>query len=122
MSIDLSRSGALDASGELVLGGARLDASARRAIDGALPDTGGTPIGPTFAQARAALQRGAQDFALTAPIALHVESAAQRLVFTRPITARSTGGLRFSLAPLRVDAPALTMEWPSATLAWRRRC
>lgn len=116
VSIDLSRSGALDASGELVLGGARLDASARRAIDGALPDTGGTPIGPTFAQARAALQRGAQDFALTAPMVLHVGSAAQRLVFTRPITARSSSGLRFSLARLRVDAPALTMEWPSSTL------
>jgi hypothetical protein len=116
MSVNLSGSGAMDASGELVLGGARLDASARRAIDGALPDTGGTPIGPTFAQARAALRRGAQDFALTAPVALHVESAAQRLVFTRPITARSSSGLRFSLAPLRVDAPALTLDWPSSTL------
>jgi translocation and assembly module TamB len=116
MSVDLSGSGVMDAGGELVLGGARLDASARRAIDGALPDAGGTPIGPTFAQARAALQRGARDFALTAPIALHVESAGQRLLFMRPITARSTSGLRFSLAPLRVDAPALTMDLPGATL------
>jgi len=116
VNLDLSGAGVADASGVLALGGAKLDASARRAIDGALPEAGGTPIGPTFAQARAALQRGAQNFALTAPIALHMNSAAQRLLFTRPITGQAASGLRFSLAPLRVDAPALTLEWPNTAL------
>ncbi|MFZ2031338.1 MAG: YdbH domain-containing protein [Vitreimonas sp.] len=108
--------GVMDASGDLVLANSKLDTSARRAIGNALPEAGGTPIGPTFAQARAALQRGAQAFDLAAPLSLHVENGVQRLLFTRPITARSPSGLRFSLAPLRVDAPALSMEWPSATL------
>lgn len=116
INVDLAGAGTLDANGTLALGSARLDASARRAIAGALPEAGGTPIGPTFAQARAALQRGAENFALTAPIALHIERSAQRLVFTRPIVGQAASGLRFSLAPLRVDAPALALEWPGATL------
>ncbi|MBI3437249.1 MAG: hypothetical protein HY054_01100, partial [Proteobacteria bacterium] len=116
IGVDLRGSGTADLGGVLALSGARLDASAQRAIASALPQAGGTPIGPTFAQARAALQRGAQNFGLSAPITLHIDSAAQRLVFTRPVIGLAASGLRFSLAPLRVDAPALTLEWPSTTL------
>src|SRR5262249_48591498 len=85
-------------------------------IDSMLPNLGGTPLAPTFAQANAALQRGGANFDLVAPFSAHFDAAAQHVVFTHEIAARAASGLRLSIAPLRVDAPALIMEWPAGDL------
>src|SRR6185312_11758242 len=106
----------VDMNGAINFERVRLDGSAQRAIDGMLPGLGGTPLGPTFAQANAALRRGGANFSLAAPFNVHFDSTVQRIVFNHEIAARAAGGLRFSIAPLRVDAPALTMEWPSGAL------
>ncbi len=116
LTLDLRGAGQADASGVIDMEGAKLSASARRAIDGMLPNLSGAPLAPTFAEANAALKRGGSNFTLTAPIAAHFDAGAQRIVFDRPIAARAASGLRFSLAPLRVDAPAMTLEWPGAAL------
>ena len=116
LNIDLSGAGRADSDGQISLQEARLDAQARHALRSALPEMGGTPIGPTLEQARGALDRAASKFDLSAPLSLHIDASSTRIVFSRPIAAHASSGARLTLAPLRVDAPALTWEWPGAVL------
>ncbi|MBS0385951.1 MAG: YdbH domain-containing protein [Proteobacteria bacterium] len=116
LAVNLAGAGGADATGVIAMTRARLDPGARRIVDSMLPGLGGTPLAPTFAQANAALRRGGANFALTAPFSAHFESGIQRIVFNRELFAHAASGLRLSVAPLRVDAPGLTLEWPGASL------
>lgn len=96
---------------------ARLTNDAQRKIREAFPNLGGSPLGPTFASAEAALDRAADAFDLSAPLTITSEAGNPRFVVAAPIEARAASGLNARLAPLRQDAPALLLQWPGPTLA-----
>lgn len=93
-----------------------LDADAQQTLRSALPDLDGTPLGPTFAQARSALDRAADSFTLSAPLLIGADPQGPRLTVTAPVEVRAASGARLRLSPLRRDAPALVLQWPGPRL------
>lgn len=100
----------------LTLARTSLDADARQALRGAFPDLNGAPLGPTFAQAEAALDRAGRSFTLTAPLLIGADSQGPRLTIAAPVDARAASGARLRLSPLRRDTPALILQWPGPRL------
>jgi translocation and assembly module TamB len=100
----------------IALAAARLDADARNTLRGAFPDLSGAPVGPTFAQARGALDAAARRFDLVLPVTIAADADGVRVRMTRAAEARAATGARLSLGPLRQDAPALVLQWPGPGL------
>jgi hypothetical protein len=115
-TIDLRGAGALDSSGQVSLHHARLEPAAAHVFRRILPDLGAAPIGPTFARARAALDSAARDFDALLPFTAHVEPTSADLVVRRAATVRAASGAFLRIAPLRIDAPALSTHWPGAAI------
>lgn len=121
---DVSGTLTFDLEDEITYGGearlrlqqARLNNDAQEGIRDAFPNLGGSPLGPTFASAEAALDRAADSFTLTAPLTISSEAGNARFVIAAPIEARAASGLNARIAPLRQDAPALLLNWPGPTL------
>ncbi|MBC7767572.1 MAG: YdbH domain-containing protein [Phycisphaerales bacterium] len=93
-----------------------LDGDAQANLRGAFPALNGTPVGPTFAYARAALDAAADNFTLSAPIVLNEAEGGLRLSVVAPAEARAATGARLRLSPLRRDTPALVLQWPGPRL------
>lgn len=98
---------------QLSLNRARLTVDAQRLIHGALPDMEGAPIGPTFAQARRALDAAGAAFSVTAPLAHEGDADGARIWVSGPVDARAASGASLRLTPLREDAPSVVVAWPS---------
>lgn len=116
IAFDLSGEGSLSGDAQVRLIEARLNESAQRRIREAFPDLSSAPIGPTFASAERALDRGADAFEATIPIVITADDRGPRFSVAAPIDVRARSGLLLRLAPLRADAPALLMQWPGPTL------
>jgi hypothetical protein len=108
--------GAIQAETQIALGATTLDADAQDQIRRAIPNAGGSPIGPTLAQLESALDRGADRFDLTVPLSLVTRDGATRLTITQPIEARAATGAIVRASPLREDTPSLAMQWPGGAL------
>ncbi|MGE0184401.1 MAG: YdbH domain-containing protein [Hyphomonadaceae bacterium] len=93
-----------------------LSEDAQRTVRGVFPNLAGLPPGPTFASARAALDRAGDRFDLTVPIGIDSVDGAPRIRIAAPAAARAASGAVLALTPLRDDAPALTLQWPGPTL------
>ncbi len=94
----------------------RLNAEAQRSLRNAFPDVAQAPVGPTFAQAEAALVRAADRFDLVVPLSLDADESGIRMRIASAAEARAASGALLRLTPLREDAPALTLEFPDAQL------
>jgi len=110
--LTLAENNALNGNALISFARTALSAEAQSSLRRALPEINGAPIGPTFAQARDALDRAADSFTLTAPLLLAVESGRLRLTLDAPAEARAASGARLRIAPLRQDTPALVVQWP----------
>ncbi len=116
VTLDFSGDERMNGTARLSLAQTRLDESAQRGVRGAFPDLNGAPVGPTFAQARASLDRAADRFDLTVPLQISADESGFRIRITAPADARAASGALLRLSPLRQDAPALTLQWPGAQL------
>ncbi|WP_167755661.1 intermembrane phospholipid transport protein YdbH family protein [Vitreimonas flagellata] len=122
---DLAGTLTFDIANEITYGGearlrlqqARLSNDAQQGIRDAFPNLGGSPLGPTFASAEAALDRAVDAFTFTAPLTISSDAGNPRFVIAAPIEARAASGLSARLASLRQDAPALLLQWPGPTLS-----
>lgn len=105
-------------TGEALLNFAQsaLNEDAQRNVRGVFPNLGDSPLGPTFASARAALDRAGDRFDLAMPLRIDSVDGAPRVRIAAPATARAASGAALVLSPLRDDAPALTLQWPGPTL------
>jgi len=116
LTFDLANEITYGGEARLRLQQAHLNAEAQEGIRDAFPNLDGSPLGPTFASAEAALDRAADSFTLTAPLTISSEAGSARFVIAAPIEARAASGLNARIAPLRQDAPALLLNWPGPTL------
>lgn len=116
LTFDLANETTYGGEARLRLQQSRLSSDAQQSIRDAIPNLGGSPLGPTFASAEAALDRAADAFTLTAPLTIASEAGTPRFIIAAPIEARAASGLNARLAPLRQDAPALLLQWPGPTL------
>jgi hypothetical protein len=116
LTFDLSGEGSLDGDAQVRLTNTRLNESAQRRIRDAFPDLSNAPIGPTFASAERALDRGADAFEATIPLVITADGRGPRFSVAAPIEARARSGLLLRIAPLRDDAPALLLQWPGPML------
>lgn len=114
--LQLGEDGALSGDALLTMARSSLNAAAQADLRAAFPELGGTPLGPTFAQARNALDAAADSFTFTAPLLLASDSEGARLFMVAPAEARANTGARLRLSPLRQDAPALVLQWPGPRL------
>jgi hypothetical protein len=115
LTVDLE-TGDLRGQAQLALARSRLNERAQQRIRSAFPDIPAAPVGPTFAQAERALDRAADRFDITIPLALTSAGDAVRLYVSAPAEARAASGARLRLSPLRQDAPAVVMQWPGAAV------
>ncbi len=113
--LTLGEDGALSGDALVTLARSALNADAQADMRRALPELNGTPIGPTFAQARVALDRAADSFTLTAPLLVAATNGNLRITLDAPAEARAATGARLRLGPLRQDAPAMVVQWPGPT-------
>ena len=109
--------GQFSADGQITLTAANLDAGARADLAAAFPDLASAPVGPTFAAARAALDRAASRFDATLPFDFSAAGRNARLTVSAPITLAAASGAALTVSPLRDDAPALVLQWPGPSLA-----
>ncbi|MBL8545032.1 MAG: YdbH domain-containing protein [Hyphomonadaceae bacterium] len=107
----------LNGEASIVLGQTRLNDAAQRDLRAAFPNIPDAPVGPTFAQAEAALDRAADRFDLSIPIAMNATEDGVRVQVAAPIEARASSGTRLTLSPLRQDSPALVLQWPGPSLS-----
>ncbi len=116
--ITFGASGPGNAAGDaqISLAQTRLNAGAQDNLRDAFPDLGGSPVGPTFARARSALDAAADRFDLTVPITFEIEQRGFRVEIAEPAQARAATGAVLRLAPLRSDAPALVVQSPELNL------
>lgn len=105
-----------DGAVRITLARAHLSAGAQQDLRSAFPNLKGAPVGPTFAQAQAALDRAADRFDLALPLAWHADESGLRITISAPIEARAASRTILRLSPLRQDAPALQLQWPGPTL------
>ncbi len=107
----------LNGDARIVLAQSRLNDAAQQDLRAAFPDIPDAPVGPTFAQAEAALDRAADRFDLSIPISMNATESGMRLQVSAPAEVRSTSGARLMLSPLRQDSPALVLQWPGPSLS-----
>lgn len=112
----LDPSNGVNGNGLITLTGAALTPGGQHDLRQAIPNLGGTPLGPTFAQAESALDRAADSFTLSLPVLFATSRDGLRLSMTEPAEARAASGARLRLSPLRQDSPSLLLSWPGPTL------
>jgi translocation and assembly module TamB len=110
--LTLAENGALSGDALISMARAALSGGAQDDVRRAFPQLNGSPVGPTFAQARAALERAADSFTLSAPLLFSVNDGELRITLDAPAEARAASGAVLRFAPLRQDAPALVIQWP----------
>ncbi len=88
----------------------------QRRLREAIPNMGGTPLGPTFSSAEHALDRAADNFTLALPLLFAAGEQGLRLSMIEPGEARAATGARLRLSPLRQDTPSLLLSWPGPTM------
>lgn len=110
--LTLAPGGTLSGDALVSLARSALSAEAQAGLRRALPELNGTPIGPTFAQAREALDRAADSFTLSAPILMGVTDGNLRITLDAPAEARAATGAILRFAALRQDTPAMVVQWP----------
>ncbi|WP_395645037.1 YdbH domain-containing protein [Terricaulis sp.] len=116
-NFDLRGNGHADGAARLALSRARLNPGAQQDLRDAFPGLAETPVGPTFAQAEAALDRAADAFDLTAPFSWRWDESGAQITVAAPIEARAASRTVLRLSPLRQDAPAIVLQWPGAALS-----
>jgi translocation and assembly module TamB len=114
-SLDAERRAA-EGDAHILLAQARLDQSAAQRLNGAFPALRGTPLEPSFAQARRALGTAGRSFALTAPLHWNASRDRGEINVAAPINVRAANGVRLDIAPLREDRSAAILQFPGATL------
>ncbi len=112
-TLNLNNGVSANGDARLILAQTRMDGEAQQRLRQVFPDLPQAPIGPTFAQAEAALDRAADRFDLTIPLSFETENNNVLLRVSAPIQARATSGAVLRVAPLRQDIPALELRWPS---------
>ncbi|HVY84712.1 MAG TPA: YdbH domain-containing protein [Caulobacterales bacterium] len=105
--------GALQAGGDVTFANTRLTEQAQQDVRSWFPRMDGSPVGPTFAAARHALDAAMGRFDLHATAQLQWRGQVGQIVVASPIEARAASGARLVASPLRDDAPALTLQLPS---------
>jgi len=116
LTLDLGNDQHLVGQARAVLAQSRLDEGGQRQLRNAFPALDGAPVGPTFAQARASLDRAADRFDLAVPLSLNADASSFHVRMTAPAELRAANGAVLRLSPLRQDEPSLTMQWPGAQL------
>ncbi|MES1201831.1 MAG: YdbH domain-containing protein [Pseudomonadota bacterium] len=111
---DFSRSPwSFTAQGELDAPQASIDQRTRRAIIGAAPGLGGTPLAPLIAAAKPALDRALARFSLRAPLSFAWANGQGRLSASGPAALNAASGARFTIAPLSGAGPSFGIVLPS---------
>lgn len=113
----VASNGQISGDALLTLARSALDGETQATLRGALPGLNGSPVGPTFARARGALDAAADNFTLTAPLILNEDEHGVRISIVAPLEARAATGARLRLSPLRRDTPALVLQWPGPRLS-----
>jgi hypothetical protein len=111
---DFSRSPwSFTAQGELTAPQASIDQRTRRAISGAAPGLGGTPLAPLIAAAKTAIDRALSRFSLRAPLSFAWANSQGRLSASGPAALNAASGARFTIAPLSGAGPSFGIVLPS---------
>jgi len=107
---------AIVAEGTMTLPAASVRPRGRAEVLRAIPDMGGSPIGPLMGSGKAALDRALQRFSAAANIAFDWRGGEGRIVLPGPLSLDAASGARVSVAPTAPDRPVLTLRAPSGAV------
>lgn len=107
---------AVTATGAVTMPSASFTERGRGAILRAIPQMGGSPVGPLMASGRSALDRALTRFSTAATVRLDWAKGTGRLSLPGPLSIDAASGARATVTPLDASRPVLVATIPSGAL------